>query len=135
VFVLLQDVIDGTASGETIRSMRYALGVLVASAAVSAYHGAVYREDREVALPARPEGPRSVVLVGAAAPGLERAVEHTTGARVELWVRTDGQAPQWSQDELVTQLSGHDGEDLLVLSDETGLRVVVVDPTGRGPRG
>lgn len=124
-FVAFQDVIAGVASLETLRSMRYALGVLIAAAAVSAYHGAVYREDRDVVLPTRLAGPRSVLLIGAAAPGLEHALRRATGARVELAVRTDAAAPPWSEDALLAALADHPGEDLVVMADAE-LRVIAV---------
>lgn len=133
VFLLLRDVIGGTLSGETIRAMRYGLGVLIASAAVSAYHGAVHRQDREVAVPARVAGPRSVVLVGDASPTVERLVEQRTGARASLWRRVHGAVP-WSDDDLLAALAGHTDEDLLVIADAEGVRVLVVDPSGRPSR-
>ncbi len=129
VFVLLEDIFAGTTSGETVRSMRYALGVLVTAAAVSAYHWAVYREDREVALPEQSTGPRSVLLVGAPAPGLQRSLSRATGARVDLLVRADGAAPEWSEETLLTMFQAHAGEDLLVVAGD-GLDVVVLDRGG-----
>lgn len=134
VFVLLQDVIEGRVSGETFRAMRYGLGVLVATAAVSAYHGAVYRQDRQIALPERPAGPRSVVLVGQSSPELVRLVEHETGAHADLWTRVDGAAAPWSGDAVLAVLAGHPDEDLLVISERDVLRIVVVDPSGQPPR-
>ncbi len=128
VFVLLDDVFADTASGETVRSMRYALGVLVSAAAVSAYHWAVYRQDRQVAVPERSTGPRSVILVGAPAAGLEKSLSRATGARVELLVRTDDVAGGWSEDVLLERLQDHPGEDLLIVAGE-GLDVI---PLGRG---
>ncbi len=129
VFVLLEDIIAGTTSSETIRSMRYALGVLVTAAAVSAYHWAVYRQDRKVAVPDRSAGPRSVLLVGAPAPGLDRSLARATGAKVELLVRTDVPSPPWSEEALLATLEVHPGEDLLVIAGDA-LDVIVLD---RGP--
>ncbi len=130
VFVLLEDVFNGTVSGETIRSMRYALGVLVTAAAVSAYHWSVYREDRSVAHPEQLAGPRSVLLVGAPAPGLEHALSRATGARVELLVRADASAPPWLEDSLLSAVRAHPGEDLLVMGGEQ-LNIIVLDRGGR----
>ncbi|RPF27068.1 hypothetical protein [Georgenia muralis] len=76
-YLLPEDLLAGELSGDTARDMRYALGVLVATAAVSAYHGSVFRQDREL-VPPTPEllaGPRSVVLVGPADDHLARAAE------------------------------------------------------------
>lgn len=129
VFFFLEDVFEGTASGETVRSMRYALGVLVSAAAVSAYHWLVHVEDRRIVLPERSLGPRSVLFVGAPAPDLERSLSRATGARVKLLIMADGAAPGWSQDALLAALKDHPGEDLLVLARDD-LEVVVLD---RGP--
>lgn len=128
VYVLLENVFEGTVSGETVRSMRYALGVLVSSAAVSAYHWAVSRQDRSFAVPGHPTGPRSVMLVGAAAPGLVESLSKTVeGARVELLVRADP-VPPWSEDELLAVLMDHSGQDLLVIAGEP-LGVMVLNRT------
>lgn len=126
VFVLLEDVFEGTMTGETVRSMRYALGVLATAAAVSGYHWAVYREDRSVALPEGFTGPRSVRLVGAPAPGLQRSISRATGARVELLERADGTAPAWSEESLLELLRDHPGEDLLIIAGEP-MDVIVLD--------
>lgn len=118
VFVLLEGVFENTLSGETIRSMRYALGVLATAAAVSAYHGAVYAQDRSITPGQKITGPRSVLMVGAPAPGLERSLSRATGARVELLTRADGTAPPWSEEELLALLLNHNGEDLLIIAGE-----------------
>lgn len=126
VFVFMEDVFAGTTSSETIRSMRYALGTLATAAAVSAYHGAVYRQDKAVTLPDQATGPRSVLLVGAPAPGLHRSLERATGARVELRIRADGAAAPWSEETLLAAFATHPGEDLLVVAGED-LDVIVLD--------
>lgn len=126
VFVLLEDVFEGTTSGETVRSMRYALGVLATAAAVSGYHWAVYRQDRTVSLPQRSTGPRSALLVGVPAPGLERSLYRATGTRVELLGRADGTAPAWSEEALMILFRDHPGQDLLVIAGEQ-MDVVVLD--------
>ncbi len=129
VFVLLEDIFAGTTSGETVRSMRYALGVLVTAAAVSAYHWAVHKEDRTVALPDQPAGPRSVILVGAPSPDLAQSLSHYTGARVQLLARADGIRPDWSEEVLRELLSTHAGEDLLVIGGDPP-DVIVLDRGG-----
>lgn len=129
--ILMQDVVEGQVSGVTLRSMRYGLGVLVAAAAVSVYHGTVWREDRTVKLERPQPAPRSIVMVGPAAPELVRDVARLTGARVQLWLRPEG--PEgWDREALLAALDGHAGRVLLVLADEDGPRVLEVDPDVRG---
>lgn len=127
--ILFNDVVDGTVSGVTLRSLRYALGVLAATAAVSAYHGAIFGQDRARGV-THARGPRSIVLVGAADPDAARALARATGARVEVWGRLDAPAPPWRPDALGAALAGVTG-DLLVIAGPEGWRVLEVDPSGR----
>ncbi|WP_454777654.1 DUF5671 domain-containing protein [Georgenia muralis] len=130
-YLLLEDLLAGELSGATARDMRYALGVLVAAAAVSAYHGSVFRQDRELVppTPELPAGPRSVVLVGPADDHLARELARRTGARVELWPRLDDDAAAaWSLTDLVTAVEGYPGADVLVLGGSHAPEVV---PVGR----
>lgn len=124
-YTFLQDAVNGQVGLATLRSMRYGLGTLVAAAAVSAYHWSVFRQDRSVAKPEAPRGPRSVVLVGAPADELAQDIARATGARVESWTRLDG-AGGWDQDSVLTAIEGHEGHDLLVLSGPDGPGVIVV---------
>jgi len=112
----------------TLRSMRYSLGVLVASAAVSAYHGAIFRQDRNTAVVGHAVGPRSVVLIGTDDPALARMVHQATGSRVELWERTDVNPIAWDETSVLTALSGHPGQDLVLTADEQGFQLMVVEP-------
>lgn len=129
-FTFFQDVVAAQVSGTTLRSMRYGLGVLIGAAAISAYHGAVFRQDRQVEVPGRDEGPRSVVLVGVGDPELDHAITRATGARVEVWGRLDGVPAAWDAERVLAALAGHRDEDLLVIEEGGDLRVLVVDPSG-----
>ncbi|MBB1513585.1 hypothetical protein H5399_13360 [Tessaracoccus sp. MC1627] len=128
---LLQDVVAGSLGAATVRSMRYALGTLVGAAAVSAYHGAVFRADRVAGASARPRGPRTVVLIGAVGPELDREVSRATGAHVEVWGRLDHPSADWNVAGLADELALYPGLDVMVLAEGGGHRVVVVDPSGR----
>jgi hypothetical protein len=126
-YAFFRDLVDAQLGTATLRAMRYGLGVLVASAAVSAYHGAVFRQDRQIDVPDRPSRPRSVVLIGAHDPDLVRRIRQATDSPAELWVRTDAAAEQWDEESVLAALDGYSGKDLLVIADETGLRVLEVD--------
>ncbi|WP_153506379.1 DUF5671 domain-containing protein [Cumulibacter manganitolerans] len=132
-WTFFQDVVAGRLSGVTIRQMRYGLGTLLGTAAVSGYHWSILHHDRGAAAPRRVRGPRSVVLVGPADAAVEDAVRRATGARVESWspLDTSTGAGAWDAEVLVELLSGHPDEDLLVLSDDGVPRVVAVSRSGR----
>lgn len=127
-FIFFRDLVDAQLGAATWHSMRYSLGVLIASAAVSAYHGAVFQSDRRLLSHDRVPGPRSVVLVGAANPALAKRLRLRTGARVELWQLRDDSAQAWDESSVLAALAGRNGQDLLVIADGAGLRVLQVDP-------
>ena len=52
-FIFFQGLVEGELGLAVFRMMRYGLGVMVASAVVSAYHGAIFAQDRKVAVPTR----------------------------------------------------------------------------------
>lgn len=125
VYLLFEDILAGTFGSETIRSMRYAVGVLLTSGTVSAYHWTVYRAEREQVV-ATGHGPRFVLLVGPPDPQIARAVARSTGGRVQAWPRADGGGSPWSLEELQSLLSTATNEELIVLSDATGLHAIPI---------
>ncbi len=127
VFIVLQDVFEGRVTAETVRGIRYPVGIIVAAGLLSAYHWTVYRADREYTQ-AGERGPRFVLLVGPPDPEVARALERRTGGRVQLWPRTDGIGVPWSVDDLAQILATRpESDEVVVVSDEAGVRVVTVD--------
>lgn len=129
-FTFFQDLVNAQSGPGTLRAMRYGLGVLVGTAAASTYHGLVFRRDRTLVATGPAAGPRSVLLIGAADRDVERAVR-ATGARVEAWGRLDSTPAPWDEAALVATLAGHAGEDVVVVAEASGPRVIVVDLAGR----
>lgn len=131
VYLLFEDLVRGTASAETLRRARFPIGIVVTTAAISAYHWAVYREDRQQA-PAAAEahGPRYVLLLGPADGALAHEVARRTRGRVQAWALADGAAPPtavpWSADAVMAALEGSAATEVVVLADEGGLRVIPV---------
>lgn len=126
VYLLLEDAFAGTFGAETIRSMRFAVGVLVTAGAISAYHWTIYRAGRERA-PEEVRGPRFVLLVGASDPGVVREVARRTGGQVQGWRRTDQDGRAWSVEEVMSSIQDTGAPEVLVLSEATGLRTVPLD--------
>ncbi len=128
---LMQDIVAGSLGPATVRSMRYALGTLVGAAAVSAYHGAVFRQDRASGPAMRERGPRTILLIGGVGPDVDRELSRATGAKVEVWGRLDVPVPDWDVAVLAEELSAFPDADVVVVSESQGHRIVVVDPSGR----
>jgi hypothetical protein len=87
VYLFLEAAFADTLGAATVRSARFAVGILLAAAAVAAYHWTVYRADRAAA-PARRRGPRYVLVVGPHEPDLAKTLARSTGGRVQAWSTT-----------------------------------------------
>lgn len=125
VYLLIRDILAGTAGSATLFDVRFPAGILVSTAAISTYHWFVYREEREAVAPSA-HGPRYVLLVGAPDEELVRAVARNTGGRVQAWRRMDDGETHWSADEVMTALSTTTEDEVIVLSDAQGLHAIPV---------
>lgn len=127
VYLFFRDVVDGTVGAETLRRMRFSIGVLLTTAGIAAYHWAVYRADREhVPAAVKTHGPKFVLLVGPADPEIAREVAHRTHGRVQAWSRTDDGLATWSVDEVMAALGETTADEVIVLSEAGGLRAIPV---------
>ncbi|HEX5332276.1 MAG TPA: DUF5671 domain-containing protein [Cellulomonas sp.] len=124
-FFAIQGALQGSFDAQVARDVRIPVAILLAAGAISGYHWSVYRDDRS-RLPA-PEarlGARYVLLVGAPDPALVGAVEHRTGARVDLWARADGLAGPWVVDDVVAAVQGSASPAMTVVAGPAGLETV-----------
>lgn len=133
VYLVLEDVLAGQTGAETVRRVRFALGVLVTTSLLSAYHWTVFRVDRAVQpqVVARPPAPatdpgRWVLLVGVDDGQVAEELTRRSGSRVQLVARTDDGAGPWSVEELVEAVDTAPPGDLVVISGTAGLQVLPV---------
>lgn len=124
VYLFFDDVVQGTVGAETLHSMRVPIGILLSTGAIAAYHWAVHQRSRAAA-PVAAHGPRYVLLVGPSDPEIARAVGHATGGRVQAW-STDGSGTPWSVDAVLAALAAAPDEEVLVLSDASGVHAIPV---------
>jgi hypothetical protein len=127
VYLFFEDVVNGTLGVETLRRTRFAIGVLLSTGAIAAYHWTVYRDDRRrLPTPVEARGPRFVLLVGPADAEIAHAVARRTHGRVQAWARTDDGAAPWSVDEVMAALEGVTADEVVVLRDAEGVRTIPV---------
>lgn len=125
VYDLFNDIVTGDAGGNTVRSMRWALGVLLTTGAVAGYHWLVYRNERDVVGP-RSTGVKYVLLAGAPDRSMVDAIEDATGAHVEVWTSSEpGSA--WSATAVLAVLADARSADVVVVSDQDTLRAISVN--------
>jgi hypothetical protein len=129
---LFQDAVTATVDSTTLHSMRFPIGIVLATGAVAVGNLVQLYRDRRVLPAAHPRSARIVLLVGPPDPDLARAVAHATGARVQHWC-TDDETP-WSVQHVVDAvLSAR--SDVLVMSDRGGLRAISIHEPERHASG
>lgn len=134
VYLVLQDVLAGELGVETMRSIRFPIGILATTSLLSAYHWTIWRQDRldtrELGLEdhgrSSRQSRRQVLLVGAE--GGERAATLRERAEVDVRVltRTDAEAGAWELDALAALLEAHPGTDLVVVMGPDGPQAIPV---------
>lgn len=119
VYQLFNDLIGGTVSSVTLRDMRYAVGVLVSTALLAAYHWTVFRQERDVAVEFGGRG-KSVLLIGPDDHDAVREIAKRTGARVQHWKRTDLDGAGWDLDRVVQLVDKSSDDEIVIVSDPSG---------------
>lgn len=121
-YQLFSFLLDGATGGSLLDRLRQALGLLVATALVAAYHFALWRHDRTVA--GTQEPPRTIgrlTLVTSADPEpLVDALREATGARVTVLRRTDAVAGEPDAAALVSALDGVAADHVLLVAGAKG---------------
>jgi hypothetical protein len=114
VYLFLRDVLDGTLSSSTIRSLRIPLATLLTSGTISLYHLRCYRHDhasRETSSPRAVR--RRVVLVGP----FDQSVDQLVRADGSVDVRWIGTVVgTWSVDAVRQTLHEHPGDVVISLT-------------------
>lgn len=137
VYQLLQDGLAGGVDLETVRAIRFPLGILATASLLSAYHWTVFRTDRadgaRLLTPGAPGGraARSVLLVGTGlGPSDAAELGRAAGAAVLVLSRTDREPVPASLEAVAAALADAPADDLIVLVSPDGLQVVPVSFPG-----
>lgn len=138
VYLVIDDALTGELGAETLRSTRFAFGLLVTTGTISAYHWTIYRADRRRAAAQGAVAPgqdRWVLLVGPADADLAEAVAARTGSAVQIARPVVATTDPWTVENVVQAIESAGPGDLLVLADPAGPHALRVDrPAPHGPR-
>jgi hypothetical protein len=114
----------GDTSGDSLlERVRAAVGLLTATTLVAVYHFAVWRHDRPAPGPATApvQTIGTVILVtGADAAPLVKAIEAACGAEVSVWPRADADADATSPEQVAAALTGVTGDRVLLVTGAAG---------------
>jgi len=125
VFQIFNGILNSTFGTSTFNEMRFALGFLISTGIVAAYHWAIYRQEKEVDVSFGTQA-KSVVLVGPADSDLVIQLKLATGAHVSLWQRTDGDELAWPAEKVIELVQQTSGEQLLIVLNSTGVTAIPV---------
>ncbi len=126
VFFLFDDIFKGNFGIETLRRIRFALSILMATAAIATYHWFVYRSERGL-ISTSNRGPKYVLLIGQKDAELVHSISRLTGGRVQSWLRTDEPVADWPKREVLELLEDCKEESVVVLADSKGVQVIPTD--------
>lgn len=134
VYLVLQDVLAGELGVETMRSIRFPIGILATTSLLSAYHWTIWRQDRldtrELGLEdhgrSSRQSRRQVLLVGAEGGELAATLRERAEVDVRVLTRTDAEAGAWELDALAALLEAHPGTDLVVVMGPDGPQAIPV---------
>ena len=126
-YQLFSFALDGASGGSLLDRLRQALGLLVATVLVAAYHFTLWRHDRAVT--ASDDVPRTIgrlTLVTSADPApLVAALREATGARVSVLRRTVAVAGEPDAAGLLSALDGVAADHVLLVAGAEGRAEVI----------
>jgi hypothetical protein len=124
IFLFFSDIFQSQFSSDTFRGMRFAIGVLLTTGTVAAYHLMVYRGERQFVR--TPRTTHNIILVGPQDPDLVHEIVEKTGDRVQALVAADADHRVWSHAEVLALLDGPRDEDLVIVMNGHGLEAIPV---------
>jgi hypothetical protein len=125
VFQIFDGILSSTFGNATLNEMRFALGILISTGIVAAYHWEIYRHEKDIDVSFGAQT-KSVLLVGPVDQDFVTKLKQATGAHVTFWERTDATDVAWPLDQVVELVQQSNSEQLLVILETTGLKAIPV---------
>jgi hypothetical protein len=125
VFQIFDGILSSTLSDSTFNEMRFALGILISTGIVAAYHWEIYRHEKDIDVSFGVQT-KSVLLVGPVDQDFVAKLKQATGAHVTFWERTDASDVAWPLEQVVELVQQSNSEQLLVILETAGLKAIPV---------
>jgi len=124
-YQLFNDAFTVGIGSETIRDMRFAIGVLVSTAIISAYHWLIYRleNSNEVVFGSRA---LTVLLIGPANQELVRSIRKETKAKVSTLISKENDELIWPIERVVSMVKDTNHDQVVIVLDNSGLNMIPV---------
>ena len=125
VVQLFDGILSSNLGANTFSEMRFAIGILISTGIVAAYHWEIYRHEKSVEVSFATTA-TNVLLVGPNSPELIQKLKATTGAKVSFLQRADASELVWPTEHVIELVAQSNEHDLLILLEATGVKVVPV---------
>ena len=125
VVQLFDGILSSNLGASTLSDMKFAIGILVSTGIVAGYHWEIYRHEKSVEV-SFATTVTNVLLVGPNSPELIKELKQATGAKITFLQRADTEALVWPTERVIELVSQSKDNDLLILLEATGVKVVPV---------
>ena len=125
VVQLFDGILSSNLGANTFSEMRFAIGILISTGIVAAYHWEIYRHEKSVEVSFATTA-TNVLLVGPNSPELIQKLKAATGAKVSFLQRADASELVWPTEHVIELVAQSKEHDLLILLEATGVKVVPV---------
>ena len=125
VVQLFDGILSSNLGANTFSEMRFAIGILISTGIVSGYHWEIYRHEKSVEVSFATTA-TNVLLVGPNSPELIQKLKAATGAKVSFLQRADASELVWPTEHVIELVAQSKEDDLLILLEATGVKVVPV---------
>ena len=125
VYQLFDGLLTSTLGAKTVNEMRFAIGILVSTGIVAAYHWEIYRHEKDVDVSIA-STPTNVLLVGPENTELIHDLKAATGAKVSFLQRADANELTWPTSHVIELVAQSKDHNLMILLEATGVKVVPV---------
>jgi hypothetical protein len=127
VFFLFEDIFTTGASLETLRRMRFPLGILLSTAAIAGYHWLIFKGEKENLL-AEVAGPKYIYLVSPNDEEISKWLKVNTKAKFKVWFDVDSQEPVFDRAKLINLLEMSNSKTVFITNEQGKLKLInVVD--------
>jgi hypothetical protein len=121
-FLVLDDILNSQFGDQTLREVRYPLGILLANGAIAGYHWNIYRGERSLLRKSLRKV--SIILVGPSAPEFITGLKHSFDGSITNYVVDTPESGMWNIDEAISAIDNYDGERVLLMQEGRKLKVI-----------
>ena len=125
VYQIFNSLLGSGLGANTLNEMRSAIGILASTGIVAAYHWEIYRHEKDVEVFKAPVI-ANILIVGPKNLDLIQTIAQTTGARVSYLQSANSDELTWPVENVVELVNQNKGQDLLILLESTGVKVIPI---------